>query len=223
MLEVLDAVPDIDDAAVTAEGRALDVQGRIDIRRLTFAYPGTETPVLHDVSLTIEAGQTAAFVGATGSGKSTLIGLLARLHEPPAGTVFIDGLDVFRSDVAIWRSIMDGSGFRRMTTRDMRVNDIHNPLSSGYLPSREDSDRGIFRGVSSFRDDMPPTTVITGAVREGNLVLVRGSTADASDVRRVTVNGRPARSTRGSFAEWEIALNAPAGKSIEVEATAVLP
>ena len=61
--------------------------------------------------------------------------------------VFIDGLDVFRSDVAIWRSIMDGSGFRRMTTKDMRVNDIHNPLSSGYVPSRdEDSDAGRLPG-----------------------------------------------------------------------------
>jgi G8 domain len=133
--------------------------------------------------------------------------------------VFIDGLDVFRSDVAIWRSIMDGSGFRRMTTKDMRVNDIHNPLSSGYSPSKEESDRGVFRGVSSFKDDMPPTTVVTSAVREGNLVTVKGSTADTSDLRRVTVNGRPARSTRGSFAEWEIALDAPAGKPFDITAT----
>jgi ATP-binding cassette subfamily B protein len=50
--------------------------------------------VLDDVSLTIEAGETAAFVGATGSGKSTLISLLPRLHEPPPGTVFVDGVDV---------------------------------------------------------------------------------------------------------------------------------
>jgi ATP-binding cassette subfamily B protein len=44
--------------------------------------------------LTIEPGQTAAFVGATGSGKSTLLSLLARLHEPPPGTVLLDGVDV---------------------------------------------------------------------------------------------------------------------------------
>jgi ATP-binding cassette subfamily B protein len=94
MLEVLDAVPEIDDAKVTAEGRALEIRGRIDVTDLTFSYPASETPVLEGVSLSIDAGQTAAFVGATGSGKSTLISLLARLHEPPDGTVRIDGVDV---------------------------------------------------------------------------------------------------------------------------------
>jgi len=94
MLEVLDVEPDIDDSLVTTEGRTLAIRGRIDIRNLTFAYPSTEKPVLEQISLTIEAGQTAAFVGATGSGKSTLISLLPRLHEPPPDTVFIDGVDV---------------------------------------------------------------------------------------------------------------------------------
>jgi ATP-binding cassette subfamily B protein len=94
MLEILDAVPGIDDGEVTAEGRALQIRGRIDVRNLVFTYPGADAPVLDDVSLTIEAGETAAFVGATGSGKSTLISLLPRLHEPPPGTVFVDGVDV---------------------------------------------------------------------------------------------------------------------------------
>ena len=134
--------------------------------------------------------------------------------------VFIDGLDVFRADVAIWRSIMDGSGFRRMTTKDMRVNDIHNPISSGYVPSEGDAERGYFRGVSTFRDDLPPVTLITAVIRDGPLVTVQGSTADTSDIRRVTVNGRPARSTRGSFAEWEIHLSIPSDSPAEVSAFA---
>src|SRR6476660_6441224 len=94
MLDVMDAVPDINDSQVTERGRSVALTGAIEIRHLTFIYPGTDRPVLDDVSLRIERGQTVAFVGATGSGKSTLISLLPRLHEPPAGTVFMDGVDV---------------------------------------------------------------------------------------------------------------------------------
>jgi ATP-binding cassette, subfamily B, multidrug efflux pump len=94
MLEVLDHVPAISDATVTAAGRTAPVLGPIEIRHLTFTYPGTERPVLEDISLRIEPDQTVAFVGGTGSGKSTLISLLPRLHEPPPGTVTIGGTDI---------------------------------------------------------------------------------------------------------------------------------
>jgi ATP-binding cassette, subfamily B, multidrug efflux pump len=103
MLEIIDAVPDIDDTGVTADGRALQIRGRIEIRDLVFAYPGAARPVLDHVSLTIEPGQTVAFVGATGSGKTTLISLLPRLHEPPPGTVYIDGVDVRHIPLATLR------------------------------------------------------------------------------------------------------------------------
>ena len=94
MLEVMDAVPDISDAHVTERGRTVPLTGAIEIRHLTFVYPGAVHPVLDDVSIRIERGQTVAFVGATGSGKSTLISLLPRLHDSPPDTVFMDGVDV---------------------------------------------------------------------------------------------------------------------------------
>jgi ATP-binding cassette, subfamily B, multidrug efflux pump len=94
MLEVLEASPDISDAGVTDAGRTAPLTGAIEIRDLTFAYPGTDRPVLEHISLRVERGQAVAFVGATGSGKSTLISLLPRLHQPPSGTVFVDGVDV---------------------------------------------------------------------------------------------------------------------------------
>jgi len=94
MLDVMDAVPDISDEHVTERGRSVPLTGAIDVRHLTFTYPGAEHPVLDDVSIRIEPGQTVAFVGATGSGKSTLISLLPRLHEPPPATVFMDNVDV---------------------------------------------------------------------------------------------------------------------------------
>jgi ATP-binding cassette, subfamily B, multidrug efflux pump len=103
MLEVLDAVPTINDDEVTDAGRAAPLAGAIEIRDLVFAYPGSDDPVLNHVSLRIEEGQTVAFVGSTGSGKSTLISLLPRLHQPPRGTVFLDGVDVREIPLATLR------------------------------------------------------------------------------------------------------------------------
>ena len=103
MLEVIDAVPAITDDHVTEAGRAAPLLGAIELRHLTFAYPGSGAPVLADVSLTVSAGQTVALVGATGSGKSTLISLLPRLHEPPPGTVLLDGIDVREIPLAALR------------------------------------------------------------------------------------------------------------------------
>jgi ATP-binding cassette, subfamily B, multidrug efflux pump len=97
MLEVLNTVPSISDPALrdagsTALSGPREVRGEIEFRDLTFRYGGTK--VLEHVSAKIAAGQTVALVGPTGSGKSTLISLLARLHDPPPGSVFVDGIDV---------------------------------------------------------------------------------------------------------------------------------
>jgi ATP-binding cassette, subfamily B, multidrug efflux pump len=104
MLQILDEVPAISDEHVTPAGRSAALNGAIEIRDLTFTYPGADRPVLEHVTLRIEPGQTVAFVGATGSGKSTLISLLPRLHEPPPGTVSIGGVDVREIPLARLRS-----------------------------------------------------------------------------------------------------------------------
>jgi ATP-binding cassette subfamily B protein len=84
--------PDIKDEAGVAE--APPIQGRIEFRNLTFRYNEHAEPMLRDINLTIEAGQTVAFVGRTGSGKSTLMNLIPRLLEAPEGSVLIDNRSV---------------------------------------------------------------------------------------------------------------------------------
>jgi ATP-binding cassette subfamily B protein len=119
MLEVLETEPAIRDGltvstqsprssqtkeinSVGSVSPVWNVRGRIEFRNLTFAY-GNRV-VLDGVSATIPAGQTVALVGPTGSGKSTLISLIPRLHEPPRGTVFVDGLDVRDLPLAVVRA-----------------------------------------------------------------------------------------------------------------------
>ena len=90
LLEVLDAQPLVSDAEANEAIQSID--GAIEFRNLTFSFG--DAVVLHGISFRVPRGTTTAIVGGTGSGKSTLLNLLPRLHEPPAGTVFIDGVDV---------------------------------------------------------------------------------------------------------------------------------
>ena len=103
-LRIADLIVDSNPQSIRSPQSAIRniAAGAIEFRDLTFGYGST--PVLVRVSAKIEAGQTVALVGVTGSGKSTLISLLARLHDPPPGTVFIDGVDVRDIPLAALRS-----------------------------------------------------------------------------------------------------------------------
>jgi len=76
------------------------LRGEVELREVTFSYPGATQPALVGVSLRIAPGETVALVGTTGAGKSTVVKLLARFYDPAAGTVLIDGVDVRRFDPA---------------------------------------------------------------------------------------------------------------------------
>ena len=94
--EVLSTEPSI----VSAPGAAAGVPaGDIEIRSLTFTYPGASAPSLVDVTLELRRGATLGVLGRVGSGKSTLLKVLPRLAEPPEGTVFVGGGDVRGRDL----------------------------------------------------------------------------------------------------------------------------
>jgi ATP-binding cassette subfamily B protein len=86
-----------------AVGAADNISGHIVFRNLTFAYP-TGPTVLHDISLDIPAGSSLAIVGPTGSGKSTLVALIPRLYDAPAGGVHLDGRPLREYPLATLRS-----------------------------------------------------------------------------------------------------------------------
>ena len=101
MFEIIDREPAIQSPAgrrpLPAGG------GEVELRDVTLRYDGS-APALSDVDLQVEAGKTVALVGPSGAGKTSLVGLIARLYDPSEGTVLVDGADVREVDVGSLRS-----------------------------------------------------------------------------------------------------------------------
>lgn len=83
--------------SIVDDENALGVEestGVIEFKNVSFSYPGAEEPVLHDISFVAKPGETTAFIGATGSGKSTLINLIPRFYDVSEGSILLDGKDI---------------------------------------------------------------------------------------------------------------------------------
>lgn len=109
--EVIDTELSISDPKKSKKP-AKNGQGRIEFRQVTFTYPQADAPVLSGIDFIAEPGQTTAFIGSTGSGKTTLVSLIPRFYDVSAGQVLIDGVDV----------------------RDLRLKDLYAQI--GYVPQK---------------------------------------------------------------------------------------
>ena len=109
--EILDTEPTINDPekpkSLTKNGN-----GKIEFRDVTFTYPDADLPIITDINFTAEPGQTTAFIGSTGSGKSTLINLIPRFYDVSAGQILLDGVDI----------------------RDLKLEDLYSQI--GYVPQK---------------------------------------------------------------------------------------
>jgi subfamily B ATP-binding cassette protein MsbA len=90
IFEQLDEEPEVDHGTQERER----ISGRLEVRDLSFSYPGSEKPVLNSISFVAEPGQMVALVGRSGSGKSTLANLIPRFYHHEQGQILLDGLDV---------------------------------------------------------------------------------------------------------------------------------
>ena len=122
--EVINTDPTIKDGS--AKESDSSVKGEIEFRNVGFKYPGAADYVLKDVSFTAKQGETIAFIGSTGSGKSTLINLLPRFYDATEGTVLLDGVDV----------------------RDYKLESLYNKI--GYIPQKSVLFSGTITSNVSF-------------------------------------------------------------------------
>lgn len=110
VVEVIETVPLIRDPEKATKTK--EKTGKVEFEKVTFCYPGADTPVLEDLSFSAEPSQTTAIVGSTGSGKSTLVNLIPRLYDVSSGMVKVDDVDV----------------------REMNLEDLYSKI--GYVPQR---------------------------------------------------------------------------------------
>ena len=109
--EVLDTLPSIVDPP-SPQQLPHDATGKIEFKDVTFTYPDADLPVLSSINFTAEPGQTTAFIGSTGSGKSTLINLIPRFYDVSAGQILLDGVDI----------------------RNLKLEDLYDQI--GYVPQK---------------------------------------------------------------------------------------
>jgi ATP-binding cassette, subfamily B, bacterial len=109
---------------------------------VSFAYPGTERLVLQDVDLVLPTGSVVALVGENGAGKTTLVKLLAKLYEPTAGRILVDGVPLGRMPADEWRSRLAGA-FQDFFRFELRA---RHSVGLGDLP-RMDDEAAVRAGV----------------------------------------------------------------------------
>jgi len=103
VFEILDTGPEI---LTTRSSSQLQVQGELRFKGVSFAYVDRSVPVLHDIDLHIQPGESCALVGASGSGKTTLSRLVFRFYDPMSGRITLDGVDLRELDLEALRGAM---------------------------------------------------------------------------------------------------------------------
>ncbi len=138
----LTAVADVPVPSRLTEGIALE--------HVSFAYPGTERLVLDDVSLELPAGSVVAVVGENGAGKTTLVKLLAKLYEPNAGRILVDGAELARMPADEWRQRLAGA-FQDFFRFELRA---RQSVGLGDVPRVEDEPAVVTAVERAGADDV---------------------------------------------------------------------
>jgi hypothetical protein len=134
--------------------------------------------------------------------------------HPVSPSVLLDNMDIHTADYGIWRP-----EYKRHSYGKVTIHDVPEKQHYAFATGRPNAEADFPRPLNPV-DDLPPITVITHVDRADGKLLVRGTTSDNGDIRKVLVNGQEARALRPGFHEWEIVLPGTGRGEIEVVAYA---
>ena len=172
IMEVLDTEPIVENGTKTAADVAKTGQrGTVEFRNVSFTYPDSREAMLEGINFTAEQGQTVAFIGSTGSGKSSLINLVPRFYDTSQGQVLVDGVDV----------------------RDYDLKALRDKI--GYVPQQSVLFKGTVASNVSYGDqpgdpaevEMADTSTPAGRKREAALIAA-GEAAEGADIPAEQLN-----------------------------------
>ena len=135
--------------------QATNIQGRLEFRNVTFSYPNSNKEVLSDVSFVIEPGKTLAIIGRTGSGKSTVADLAARMYDPLKGTILLDGISLDHYELSSFRSNIGFVPQEVFLFSDTIANNISFGIENGAKPDRIEKaavNAHIHHNIINFKD-----------------------------------------------------------------------
>ena len=206
--EVLDREPSLVDPVVTGDKSALDLgketsldpeEPIIEFRGVSFRYPGAEDDALHQINLKIPRGQTVALIGATGSGKTSLVNLIPRLYDPREGQVLVNGQDVrewrlhdLRNQIAyspqkitlftgtIASNIAFGEGLKNITPAD--IVEAGDTAACDFVDDKEGEFAAeVAQGGSNFSGGQKQRISIARTVARDAQILIFDDTFSALD------------------------------------------
>jgi ATP-binding cassette subfamily B protein/subfamily B ATP-binding cassette protein MsbA len=153
ILDIFEVSPELPDRLDAIAINREQVVGRMTLDNVGFRYPGSDTWVLRDVSMTVEENQTIALVGRSGAGKTTLCNLIARFYDPDEGTICLDGVDLRDAKLHSYRKLLG------MVEQDVFLFD--GTIAENIAFSRRDASMELIRAAAvaaaadEFIDKLP--------------------------------------------------------------------
>ncbi|MFK7845528.1 MAG: ABC transporter ATP-binding protein [Rhodothermales bacterium] len=195
-MAALERVADLLETETEQEGDIKEKpEGSIQFKNVTFSYPGTTEPVLHDLNFSIDAGKTVAFVGPSGSGKSTITKLLARFFDPDAGKILMGDRDIkdfeleaLRQSIAIVPqeptlfsgSVRENIGYARPGATEEEIHEAAKVANAHdfILALEEGYDTKIGeRGVKLSGGQKQRVAIARAILKEANMLILDEATA----------------------------------------------